>query len=152
MSFTHHLLPGFTFEYLKEYEVDEFASFKELVHLSYVDRVKMLPRYADAEVGTLELMTDEQLRAMLSNEPAPVKPAAPAPVAPREPVQGSPIPRVRPRTLPEWREAIPRYRAQLWHEGKPVHLGYFMTEQVRDEVVSEARARRNMGLPIRLAK
>lgn len=148
MAYKHHEHPH-TFEYFTESDLDG-CGFVELNHLAYIDRIMMLPRYKDAEVSTLERMSDDQLRAMLSNEPAPAKPAAP--VAPRAPVQGSPIPRVRPRTLPEWREAIPRYRAQLWHEGKPVHLGYFMTEQVRDEEVAAAKLRRDMGLPIRLTK
>lgn len=43
----------------------------------------------------------------------------------------------------------PLFKAQLWHAGRCVHLGYFPTIEARDAAVTDAKARRALGLPIK---
>lgn len=140
-----------TFGYFKPRDLEDLSP-TEMEHWALIDQVMLSPRHKDtADVSMLEQMSDDQLRALLDDvKPSKVKPSNPFP--PREPEPPAVIPQVRERVLPEWRQAMRKYKAQIWHEGKPVHLGYFMTEQVRDEAIAAARVRRDMGLPVRLTK
>lgn len=44
----------------------------------------------------------------------------------------------------------PRYRAQIWADGTVVYLGQFDNIEDRDAAVSAAKARKAMGLPVKL--
>lgn len=44
----------------------------------------------------------------------------------------------------------PRYRAQIWANGTVVYLGQFDSIEERDAAVEAAKARRSMGLPVKL--
>ncbi len=121
-------------------------SFAHLNHLMYVDRVMCDPRHEHRSDIELERMSDDQLRALLGDgEPLRKRKAAPvslAPTMPREkvkrPLKHDPVP--------------PRYKAQIWWQGKNHSLGWFLTEQVRDEVVTDAKALRAMGLDPRIVQ
>lgn len=121
-------------------------SFAQLNHLMYVDRVMCDPRHEHRSDIELEHMSDDQLRAMLGDgEPLRKRKASPvslAPAMPREkvkrPLKHDPVP--------------PRYKAQIWWQGKNHSLGWFLTEQVRDEVVDDAKALRAMGLDPRIVQ
>ena len=127
-SFTHydeHELRGKTFE--------------QLNHLMYVDRVLSDPRHNLIDPMDLEGMSDDELRAMLvDSTPVRVAPVTSAPA----------VKPLRVRIDP----TIPRYRAAVWANGQSLHLGYYYTEELRDQAVSEAKARRDIGLPVRLTK
>lgn len=141
-----------TFGYFTRHDLEDLAP-NELEHWALIDQVMLSPHHKEtADVSMLERMSDDQLRALLVDDvkPVKVKPSNPFPARASEPAPV--IPQVRERVLPEWRRALLRYKAQLWHDGKPVHLGYFMSEQVRDEAIAAAKLRRSMGLPIRLTK
>lgn len=43
-----------------------------------------------------------------------------------------------------------RYRAQLWNMGTSIYLGQFDSIEERDAAVEAAKARRAMGLPVKL--
>ena len=45
---------------------------------------------------------------------------------------------------------VPRYRAQVWENGRNVFLGSFLSPVERDRVVASAKLRRSMGLPVKL--
>lgn len=121
-------------------------SFAHLNHLMYVDRVMCDPRHEHRSDIELERMSDDQLRALLGDgEPLRKRKAAPVslfPALPRErvkrPLKHDPVP--------------PRYKAQIWWQGKNHSLGWFLTEQVRDEVVTDAKALRAMGLDPRIVQ
>ena len=147
MKYTH---PDHPHEFTHYDDRDlEGHSFSELNHLMYIDRVLCDPRYEHLSDVELDRMTDDQLRALLgASEPARKRKAKPpaaqyfAPALPREkikrPLKHDPVP--------------PRYKAQIWWQGKNHSLGWFMTEQVRDEVVHDAKVLRSMGLDPRIVQ
>lgn len=124
-------------------------SFSEMNHLMYVDRVMCDPRHEHRSDIELERMSDDQLRALLGDS-EPVRKRRAATVSPF-PAQPSP-PREKLRRLPRHEPVPPRYKAQIWYQGKNHSLGWFLTEQVRDEVVTDAKNLRNMGLDPRIVK
>ena len=130
MTYKHPLHPH-EFEYFIEPDLDG-CGFVELNHLAYVDRVMTAPQHrGKVDVATLELMTDEQLRSMLTTaKPPRLKPERATPA--------------RVRIDP----SIPRYRAALWVNGQSVHLGYYGSKEARDQAVTEAKQRRDIGLPV----
>lgn len=144
----------YTFKEYSEHEVAH-KTIEQRTHLMYVDMAIHKPSLRDFDAMDLERMSTDELRALLGDgvKVKKLKPAPPVNPFPQvEPEPEPVIPQVRARVLPEWRQALPKYKAQLWHEGKPVHLGYFMSETVRDEEIAAAKLRRDIGLPIRLLK
>lgn len=43
-----------------------------------------------------------------------------------------------------------KHRAQIWDRGTSIHLGNFDTTEERDAAVSAAKARKSMGLPVKI--
>lgn len=124
----------------------EGMTFEQLNHMMYVDVAMSDKRLAHIDPMDLERMSDDKLRSLLADD-SPVRPVKRANPFPAVIEQKVPLKRAPPRY-----PVPPRYKAQIWYQGKNHSLGWFLTEQVRDEVVRDAKLLRNMGLDPRIAK
>lgn len=146
-----HYDPELQYDF-KEYDDFEVAHKPIEVrrHLMYVDMAMAKPSMRDFDPMALERMSDAELIELLGadikvKKPEPVKIANPFPVQPAKP-------REKIKRLPRHEPVPPRYKANIWYQGKSHSLGWFMTEQVRDEVVADAKALRAMGLDPRIVQ
>lgn len=116
-------------------------------HLMYVDMAMGKPSLRDFDPMALERMSDADLIELLGADikPKPVDIASPFPVQPAKP-------REKIKRAPRHEPTPPRYKANIWYQGKSHALGWFMTEQVRDEVVADAKALRAIGLDPRIVQ
>jgi hypothetical protein len=141
----------YQFKYHDAWQI-EAASPEQLKRLEWIDRL-LDDQSVEHDPAHLDSLSDEDLRVLVGMLPGQRKPAPPA--APRAdpgpliPIRGDVVKRPKRVKLDP---SIPRYRAALWVNGQSVHLGYYYTEEVRDEEVAAAKLRRDMGLPIRLDK
>ncbi len=127
------------FKHYYDHETDGLSE-TQLQHLELVDRALSKPELRHLTSRQLERMTDESIINLLSGAPS----KQPRPPRDPKPVQTAPAKPAR------WVNPYPvaRYRAQVWCDGRPVFLGYFLNEVTRDEVVTMAKGMRDIGLPL----
>lgn len=135
----------YQFKHTPRWLIEEADTLERLQRLELEDRVSGLDYMQGLDIP-FDTMSDDTLREMLGQGAQPVAPRAES--MPRIPVHGA---------APVRRERCPfpapiRYKAQVWYQGRNCDLGWYMSISVRDEVVSEAKMLRAMGLDPRLAK
>jgi len=99
----------------------------QLDHLALVDQC--LERFIDVDPDVFEQMSCAELRDTLDLTKVERVPVA----APVKPV-AAPQPK-----------GSKRFKAQLWHDGRSVALGYFPTAALRDAAVGAARSERDQS-------
>lgn len=125
----------------KHYDLDELEGLDpdEMRRRMLIDIALDAPHLVHLEPEHITRLTSPELQALLDG------------AGPRNRAGQVKIP----RPVKQSRQRVPaprRYKATIWHEGRTVALGWFLTEQVRDEVVTAARQRRAMGLPVVLPR
>lgn len=107
-------------------------------HLANLERLRHDPAI-DYTEEQLETMTPEDAATLVSMLPKP------RPIAQRAPID--PVVRAKPLQ----RSSLPpvvKHKATLWYQGRTVALGWYLTQQVRDEAVTLAKSMRAIGLPL----
>lgn len=110
--------------------------------------VNRYPEHENLSAQVLNRLSLDQLRAMVNRDPVkpPIELFKPLTLAQALDLypeyEYKPIKRVR---------GAPRYyKAQLRHEGKNIYLGSFFTPVEAHAAVQQAKARRAIGLPVKL--
>ena len=109
------------------------------------------PEHENLNLSDLERLTTEQLWAMVNREPVePVKPAPDLlkPLTLTQALDLYPDYEYKPRK--RLRGAPRHYKAQLRHDGENIYLGSFYTPVEAHAAVEAAKARRAIGLPVKL--
>ena len=107
-------------------------------HLANLERLRHDPAI-DYTEEQLETMTPEDAAVLVSMLPKPKPVAQPAPI--------DPVVRAKPLRRPGL-PAVVKHKATMWHQGRTVALGWYLTQQVRDEAVALAKSMRAIGLPL----
>lgn len=126
----------YQFKYHDSYDLEGMSE-AELRCAELRDRILDLPEYDEIDVSELNRMSEQELLALL----APYRTEAPK-RAPIDPVV---------RAKPLQRASLPpvvKYKATIWYQGRTVALGWYLTQQVRDEAVTLAKSMRAIGLPL----
>ena len=101
------------------------------------DQVRADGRCSHFALEELRSMSEPELRAMLAGHD---------PMGWREAAKRK---YVAPVSVKPTRSGA-RHRAQIWDRGTSIHLGNFDTVEERDAAVEAAKARKAMGLPVKL--
>lgn len=109
-----------------------------LTHLANLERLRHDPAI-DYSEEQLDELTPEDAAILVSMLPKP------APVVQRAPVD--PVVRAKPLRRASLHPVV-KYKATMWYQGRTVALGWFLTQQVRDEAVTLAKSMRAIGLPL----
>lgn len=126
----------YQFKYHDSYDLEGMSE-AELRCAELRDRILDLPEYDEIDVSELNRMSEQELLALL----APYRTEAPK----REPID--PVVRAKPLQ----RSSLPpvvKHKATIWYQGRTVALGWYLTQQVRDEAVTLAKSMRAIGLPL----
>lgn len=126
----------YQFKYHDSYDLEGMSE-AELRRAELRDRILDMPEYDEIDVTALRAMSEQELLALL----APYRTEAPK----RTPID--PVVRAKPLRRPGL-PAVVKHKATMWHQGRTVALGWYLTKQVRDEAVTLAKSMRAIGLPL----
>lgn len=120
----------YQFKYHDEFQLEGLSP-DQLRRLEYIDRL-LDDRFIEYDPAYLQSLSDAELRDLVGMLP---KPCVATPVSAKPARFVNPYP-------------VVKYKATIWHQGRTVSLGWFMSEQVRDEAVTMAKTMRNLGVPL----
>jgi hypothetical protein len=132
-----------------EYEPAEArGDVEEMMRLEKVDKVLLNPdlqhldwfQIRDASI----IQLDEWLGESLVSQSRPARDPKPPRIKERQVAR-------RMSTRPDVPQCV-KHKATIWHQGRTVALGWFMSEQVRDEAVTMAKTMRQLGIPLEMIR